>query len=104
MKINLLAIAIGGALFSQPSAVPRPLKAYQLSDEEIWAGCSAEEAVATAIAETGEAESYQLEDARELTDEELDRPIPFDQEPGESTLRIYLGEMTEPGLLAAQDY
>lgn len=83
------------------------MKAFRLNDDEVWAANSAEEAVATAIAETGAADAYELEEARELTDAELDEAISFSEHPGSTettTLRQELALMDEPGLLAATDY
>lgn len=82
------------------------MKAFQMDDETIYAGNSAEEATASYLDDTGELE---LEDGypRELTDDELDAPMPEtdeDERPtgARTSMRAYLNEMTEPGYLAGE--
>jgi hypothetical protein len=79
------------------------LKAFHVSDEELWCADSAEEAAADYLEETGEqcADGYPCE----LTDEELDAEQPeFDenecQTGGKTSARKWLAEMTAPGFLA----
>ncbi|MEY5061067.1 MAG: hypothetical protein RIS45_988 [Planctomycetota bacterium] len=84
------------------------MKAYAVSDYEIWAANSAEEAMASALEEWGgspDDEQFQYE-VRELSDVELDSPFDEtdeDEKPtGEkTTLRAELARYTEPGFLAA---
>ena len=79
------------------------LKAFYVSDEELWCADSAEEAAADYLEETGE----PCEDGypRELTDFELDAEQPeFDenerQTGGKTSVRQMLAEMSTRGFLA----
>lgn len=79
------------------------LKAFHVSDEELWCADSAEEAAADYLEETGEqcADGYP----RELTDAELDAEQPeFDENEcrtgGTTSARQWLAETTAPGFLA----
>lgn len=79
------------------------LKAFQMSDEEIYAAASSGLAVAAYVEDTGVLP--EMHDVRELTDHELDREIPeYDENEAPTgqmtTLRRYLNEMTGPGFLA----
>jgi len=80
------------------------LKAYQCTDEDLYAAENAEQAAKLCEEQSGEPcdEGYP----RELDDEELDKPQPaFDEDerriPGEYTsVREMLDQQTEPGWLA----
>ncbi|HJR10039.1 MAG TPA: hypothetical protein VJ823_01345 [Rhodanobacteraceae bacterium] len=81
------------------------LKAFQMSDEELWCAETAEQAAASYLEETG----CECEDdyPQELSDAQLDAPQPaFDENEaqidGEKTcVREMLAEMTAPGFLAS---
>jgi hypothetical protein len=81
----------------------RGMKAFYVSDCEIWAGETADEARADYIKETGE--QPDEEEFRELTTEELDSPFP-DRDENEAltgkmtTIREQLRDHKEPGLVA----
>ena len=84
------------------------MKAYYVSDYEIWAANSAEEAMAAAMKEWGgtpDDEEYKY-DVRELSDAEMDEPFDDrdeDERPtGEkTTLRAEIALLNEPGFLCA---
>jgi hypothetical protein len=78
------------------------LKAFHVSEEELWCAETAEQAAANYLEKTGEG---CLDDyPQELTDAELDAEYPeFDenecQTGGKTSVRQWLAEMTAPGFL-----
>lgn len=86
------------------------MKAFHIDDETIYAGATADEAVAAYLADVGEDAEF-IEDGypREVTDAELDAPTPEideDERPtgAMTSMRAYLNEMTEAGYLAGTSW
>ena len=82
------------------------LKAYRMTECEVWAANSIEEAVADYRREI--LDDLDADDVRELTDAELDDPLDEFGEDGEptgetTTLRARLAQMTSCGLLAGYE-
>lgn len=83
------------------------MKAFRVSENELWAANSAEEAKAHYQQTTGE--QVDEDEFVELTDAELDEDIPeYDDDEvrtgNTTTLRRYLNEMSEPGFLAGHGW
>lgn len=81
-----------------------PTKAFQLTEDEIWAADSLDEAVDDYVATMGEQPDLEL--VCELSEDDLDRPIPeYDEDELQTgnmtSLRNYLAKMVGPGLLAS---
>ena len=82
------------------------MKAFQLTDEEIWAANSLEEAITDYEKTTGV--NIDPDDVNELSDTLLDKPVPeYDDDENPTgqmtTLRAWLNDMTEPGFLAGYE-
>ena len=82
------------------------MKAYRMTECEVWAANSIEEAIADYRREI--LDDLDADDVRELTDAELDDPLDEFDEDGEptgetTTLRARLAQMTSCGLLAGYE-
>ena len=79
------------------------MKAFWMDEETVWAAETLDDAKIDYATETGEVADDDF--VREVTDEELDRPMPETDEDEMptgvmTTLRRYLDEMKEAGFLA----
>lgn len=86
------------------------MKAFWVTDEEIYAANTAEEARDAFMSDTGCRDTdCPLDEVVEVTDAELDKEIP-DCDEGEqptgamTTMRAWLNEKTEPGYLCGTVY
>lgn len=88
----------------RPDAAPTaptaaPLRAFWVSDLDVFAAFSAEDALALALKPGGDFDALELDDVAEVTAADLDKPMVEEDGAPCGTLRELLATTTEPGWL-----
>lgn len=84
-------------------AVPAaaPLRAYWVGEHDVYAAHSPEQALELCEGHSGMPETFDLDDVREMTADELDKPLQEEDGTPCGTVRQMLAAMTAPGELVS---
>lgn len=82
-----------------PAAVP--LGAYWVGEHDVYAAHSPEQALELCEGHSGMPETFDLDDVRELSADELDKPLTEEDGAPCGTVRQMLADLTEPGELVS---
>jgi len=83
------------------SAIAAPLVAYWVGEHDVYAAHSPEQALELCEGHSGMPETFDLDDVRELTADELDKPLTEEDGTPCGTTRQMLADKAEPGELVS---
>jgi hypothetical protein len=78
-----------------------PLRAFWVGEHDVYAAHTPEQALELCEGHSGMPETFDLDDVRELTAEELDKPLTEEDGTPCGTMRQMLADKTEPGELVS---